>query len=108
MNGSVNNLMPLVTFAAMAILMDLMSSKSPSAKIGPSTIKTAYLLSGDMTQGKKATILNQTINIDQGAVFGGELTAFRYPEKERVSVNVETDYSDGSHNPLLELEKKAL
>src|SRR5882672_4164668 len=30
--------------------------------------------------------LNRTINIDTGCVFGGQLSAFRYPEKEIVSV----------------------
>jgi len=30
--------------------------------------------------------LNRTINIDTGCVFGGKLTALRYPEKEIVSV----------------------
>ncbi len=30
--------------------------------------------------------LNRTINIDTGCVFGGQLTALRYPEKELVSV----------------------
>jgi protein phosphatase len=30
--------------------------------------------------------LNRTINIDTGCVFGGKLTALRYPEKELVSV----------------------
>ena len=30
--------------------------------------------------------LNNTINIDTGAVFGGKLTALRYPERELVSV----------------------
>ncbi len=30
--------------------------------------------------------LNKTINIDTGCVFGGKLTALRYPEKELVSV----------------------
>jgi protein phosphatase len=30
--------------------------------------------------------LNHTINIDTGCVFGGKLTALRYPEKELVSV----------------------
>ncbi len=29
--------------------------------------------------------LNRTLNIDTGCVFGGKLTAFRYPEKELVS-----------------------
>ncbi len=30
--------------------------------------------------------LNRTINIDTGCVFGGRLTALRYPERELVSV----------------------
>lgn len=30
--------------------------------------------------------INRTINIDTGAVFGGKLTAFRYPEMETISV----------------------
>ncbi len=30
--------------------------------------------------------MNRTINIDTGCVFGGKLTALRYPEKEIVSV----------------------
>jgi protein phosphatase len=30
--------------------------------------------------------LNNTVNIDTGCVFGGKLTAFRYPEREIVSV----------------------
>ena len=30
--------------------------------------------------------LNSTINVDTGCVFGGKLTALRYPEKELVSV----------------------
>jgi len=37
--------------------------------------------------------LNRTINIDTGCVFGGKLTALRYPEKELVSVpSVRTYY----------------
>lgn len=34
----------------------------------------------------EADWLNRTINIDTGCVFGGKLTALRYPEKELVSV----------------------
>ena len=35
--------------------------------------------------------LNRTINIDTGCVFGGKLTALRYPEKELVSVPARAD-----------------
>lgn len=31
-------------------------------------------------------MIHRTVNIDTGAVFGGRLTAFRYPELEKVSV----------------------
>ena len=56
----------------------------------------------------KPLTINNTINIDQGLVFGGELTAFRYPEKEFVSVPADKDYSNGLNNPLLEVKKKRL
>lgn len=36
--------------------------------------------------------LNRTINIDTGCVFGGKLTALRYPEKELVSVSAAETY----------------
>jgi protein phosphatase len=36
--------------------------------------------------------LNRTINIDTGCVFGGKLTALRYPEKELVSVPARRTY----------------
>jgi protein phosphatase len=36
--------------------------------------------------------LNRTINIDTGCVFGGKLTALRYPEKELVSVSALQTY----------------
>ena len=36
--------------------------------------------------------LNRTINIDTGCVFGGKLTALRYPEKELVSVSAQQVY----------------
>ncbi len=38
--------------------------------------------------------VNNTINIDTGCVFGGELTALRYPEKELVSVKAKEIYAD--------------
>ena len=37
--------------------------------------------------------LNRTINIDNGCVFGGRLTALRYPEKEIVSVAAKIAYA---------------
>ena len=37
--------------------------------------------------------LNRTINIDTGCVFGGKLTALRYPEKELVSVSATRTYA---------------
>lgn len=37
--------------------------------------------------------LNRTINIDTGCVFGGKLTALRYPEKELVSVAAKQTYA---------------
>jgi protein phosphatase len=42
----------------------------------------------------KAEWLNKTIDIDTGCVFGGELTALRYPEEELVSVKAAKVYSE--------------
>lgn len=38
--------------------------------------------------------LNRTINIDTGCVFGGSLTALRYPERELVSVPAQRTYAE--------------
>jgi protein phosphatase len=38
------------------------------------------------TPVREARFVNHTVNIDTGAVFGGKLTALRYPEMETVSV----------------------
>lgn len=38
--------------------------------------------------------LNRTVNIDTGCVFGGKLTARRFPEKEYVSVSAERTYCE--------------
>jgi protein phosphatase len=38
--------------------------------------------------------LNRTINIDTGCVFGGRLTALRYPEKELVAVPAHATYAE--------------
>ena len=37
--------------------------------------------------------LNRTINVDTGCVFGGQLTALRYPENELVSVPAAAEYA---------------
>ncbi|HVZ18990.1 MAG TPA: polynucleotide kinase-phosphatase, partial [Terriglobales bacterium] len=50
--------------------------------------------------------LNRTINIDTGCVFGGKLTALRYPEKELVSVPARQTYAE-SKKPFLAPESLA-
>ena len=47
--------------------------------------------------------LNNTINIDNGCVFGGQLTALRYPEKNLVSVQAKKAYAD--HATFLPVEE---
>lgn len=44
------------------------------------------------TPVREAILRYNTINIDQGCVFGGKLTAFRYPEREVVQVKARTAY----------------
>ncbi len=46
------------------------------------------------TPTPEAEWVNRTINIDTGCVFGGKLTALRYPEKELVSVPAERTYCE--------------
>jgi protein phosphatase len=50
--------------------------------------------------------LNRTINIDTGCVFGGRLTALRYPEKELVSVPAKQTYAE-PRKPFLPPEDQA-
>jgi protein phosphatase len=50
--------------------------------------------------------LNRTINIDTGCVFGGRLTALRYPEKELVSVPAAQTYCEPA-KPFLSEESQA-
>jgi len=50
--------------------------------------------------------LNNTINIDTGCVFGGALTALRYPERELVSVPAAHTYYEPAR-PFLEPEQHA-
>lgn len=44
--------------------------------------------------------LNRTINLDTGCVFGGSLTALRYPERELVSVPAREVYAGTARNFL--------
>ncbi len=44
--------------------------------------------------------LNRTVNIDTGCVFGGKLTAIRYPEKEFISVPAARTYWQSSKKPF--------
>lgn len=50
--------------------------------------------------------LNRTVNIDTGCVFGGRLTALRYPEKEFVSVPAARTYCEPIR-PFLPAEQQA-
>jgi protein phosphatase len=50
--------------------------------------------------------LNGTVNIDTGCVFGGKLTALRYPEREIVSVSARATYYE-SRKPFLPAEELA-
>jgi protein phosphatase len=50
--------------------------------------------------------LNRTMNIDTGCVFGGALTALRYPERELVSVPAKKTYAEPAR-PFLQPEKQA-
>ena len=50
--------------------------------------------------------LNRTVNIDTGCVFGGKLTALRYPEKEFVSVPAARTYCEPVR-PFLPAETQA-
>ncbi len=45
--------------------------------------------------------INRTINVDTGCVYGGKLTALRYPERELVSVSARKTYYEPA-KPLLE------
>ena len=51
----------------------------------------AHVIYGHTPVGE-AEWINRTMNIDTGCVFGGRLTALRYPEKELVSVDAHREY----------------
>ena len=50
--------------------------------------------------------LNRTVNVDTGCVFGGKLTALRYPEKEFVSVPARQTYCQPAR-PFLAVGQQA-
>lgn len=54
----------------------------------------------------EAEWLNRTINIDTGCVFGGRLTALRYPERQIVSVVAKRTYCEPAR-PFLRAEDQA-
>jgi polynucleotide kinase-phosphatase len=54
----------------------------------------------------EADWLNRTINIDTGCVFGGKLTALRWPEREIVSVPANRQYAEAGR-PFLPEEMPA-
>lgn len=56
------------------------------------TYKGSAFVAYGHTPQAKAKKLNNTINIDTGCVFGGKLTAFRYPEREIVDVEAKKAY----------------
>ncbi|MEK4062718.1 MULTISPECIES: polynucleotide kinase-phosphatase [unclassified Paenibacillus] len=51
------------------------------------------------------TLVKNTVNIDQGAVFGGSLTAYRYPEQQFVAVKAHRDYAQDPDSPLIRWER---
>lgn len=55
----------------------------------------------------EAEWLNKTIDIDTGCVFGGKLTALRYPEEELVSVPAKEQYCEPKR-PLFPTEESKL
>jgi protein phosphatase len=56
----------------------------------------------------EALWLNGTINIDTGCVFGGRLTAVRYPERELVSVPAQQVYAEPARPFLADQESDGL
>jgi protein phosphatase len=59
----------------------------------------------DHTPVPEPLFLNNTANIDTGCVFGGKLTALRYPEREIVSVRARRTYYEPAR-PFLPKQKE--
>ncbi len=60
----------------------------PSNYMGPATVVYGH------APVDRPEWLNRTINIDTGCVFGGKLTAMRYPERDLVSVDAACAYAE--------------
>jgi hypothetical protein len=52
--------------------------------------------------------VQNTVNVDQGVVFGGKLTAFHYPQRKITSVPARQDYAQVVDNPLMRWEESRL
>ena len=52
--------------------------------------------------------LNRTVNVDTGCVFGGKLTALRYPEREFVAVSAKQTYCEPARPFLVEEQRAPL
>lgn len=59
------------------------------------------------TPVREAVLRYNTINIDQGCVFGGKLTAFRYPERDVVQVPAHAAYDQRAAFRELESQEEA-
>ncbi|MGM9949122.1 MAG: polynucleotide kinase-phosphatase [Lysinibacillus sp.] len=68
--------------------------------------KTSELIVWGHEPKPKPFKANRTINIDQGVVFGGQLTAFRYPEENFVAVDAQHNYTGDVDNPLTAAKDK--
>ncbi|WP_107840840.1 polynucleotide kinase-phosphatase [Metasolibacillus meyeri] len=68
--------------------------------------KTSELIIWGHEPKLKPLKMNNTVNIDQGVVFGGQLTAFRYPESTFEAVEAYENYAGEQQNPLLEAAAK--
>ena len=82
------------------------SSACPSATTGRRSTAAAAMVVYGHTPVPEPEWLNRTINIDTGCVFGGRLTALRYPERELVSVPAARTYCEPAR-PFLPTEQQA-